>query len=239
MPLLADYHTHTCFSHGTGTPEQNVQAALALGLKEIAISEHNGGHLFYGVRGKNLLALNREIARLQSAYGGRIRISLGVEANLLGDGVTDLPPHAAEQFHPVLLGYHKGVFPRGATGWRWEAGLLFGQSPRYARQNAMAVAHALERNPGIFAVTHPGLYIPMDIPTLAKACVDNGAAFELNAGHSGLTLEMIQQAALEPGLTFLLSSDAHQPQQVGQVDRAAALARQAGVLHRVINWAQA
>ena len=52
MIITADYHTHTNYSHGKGTPEENVLAAIEKGLRRIAISEHAGAHLFYGVRGK-------------------------------------------------------------------------------------------------------------------------------------------------------------------------------------------
>lgn len=38
--LTADYHTHTRYSHGKGTIEQNVQVARAKGLKKIALIRH-------------------------------------------------------------------------------------------------------------------------------------------------------------------------------------------------------
>jgi len=234
--LTFDYHTHTNFSHGKGAVEENVKQALSLGLKEIAVSEHNQGHVFYGVRGKKLEQLHHTILYLRRKYEGSINVLHGVEANLVGDGITDLQENYREYFFPVLLGYHKGVFPKDSPGLRWSAGHVLGQSKKYAEKNALCVAHALQKHPDIYAVTHPGLYIPMDIKTLAQACADYGAAFELNAGHSGLTLEMVQQAAEVKDLKFLLSSDAHTPQNVGNVQSALEIARAAGVLDRVVNW---
>ena len=38
MIITADYHTHTNYSHGKGTPEENVLAAIEKGLRRIAIS---------------------------------------------------------------------------------------------------------------------------------------------------------------------------------------------------------
>ena len=47
--MIWDIHTHTTYSHGKGTIEENVNAALALGLEEIAITDHGPGHLTYGI----------------------------------------------------------------------------------------------------------------------------------------------------------------------------------------------
>lgn len=52
MNLYGDYHTHTIYSHGSGTIEDNVKAAINKGLKEIAICDHGPGHYLYGVKKK-------------------------------------------------------------------------------------------------------------------------------------------------------------------------------------------
>ena len=38
MRILGDYHTHTTYTHGKSTVEENVEQAELLGLKEIAIT---------------------------------------------------------------------------------------------------------------------------------------------------------------------------------------------------------
>ncbi|MBF1138496.1 MAG: PHP domain-containing protein [[Eubacterium] sulci] len=48
--MTFDYHTHTTFSHGTGSIEDNVKVAISKGLKALAISDHGPGHLTYGVK---------------------------------------------------------------------------------------------------------------------------------------------------------------------------------------------
>ncbi|WDC83585.1 PHP domain-containing protein [Caloramator sp. mosi_1] len=46
IKIIGDYHTHTIYSHGKGTIEDNVKAAINKGLKEIVISDHGPGHMF-------------------------------------------------------------------------------------------------------------------------------------------------------------------------------------------------
>ncbi len=50
MKLYGDYHTHTIYSHGSGTIRDNVEEALRKGLKEIGICDHGPGHYLYGVK---------------------------------------------------------------------------------------------------------------------------------------------------------------------------------------------
>ena len=45
MQILADYHTHTVYSHGKGTIEDNVKEAISKGIKTIGISDHGYKHM--------------------------------------------------------------------------------------------------------------------------------------------------------------------------------------------------
>ena len=45
MILTADYHTHTPYSHGKNTVEENVARAKEIGLKQIAITDHGFSHV--------------------------------------------------------------------------------------------------------------------------------------------------------------------------------------------------
>ena len=63
--LLYDLHTHTTYSHGKGSIEDNVREAFNQGLEFVAISDHGPGHLFYGI--------NREVSEdaRQTERGGQ------------------------------------------------------------------------------------------------------------------------------------------------------------------------
>lgn len=230
--LLADYHTHSTFSHGTGTPEENVQFAIKQGLAKVAITDHGFGHLFYAMRPQKLLVLRKEVDRLNAVYGAKIQVLLGIEANLVGDGLTDLPQDTS-LLDCILLGFHKGAKPKDAQGLAWFLG--GGRSRRQARKNADAYIKAMETSKAICALSHPGTYIPVDVPHLARAAAQWNVALEINERHSEFSKEDLI-AAKEAGASFLLSSDAHRPEQVGQIAKALARAQEAKVLDRVLNW---
>ena len=163
MKLTGDYHTHTYYSHGKGSPRENVLAAVALGLKSVAITEHASAHIFYGVRNEKLLRLRREVDALKKEFSGDIEVLMGLECNLTGDGKCDIPD---DPFDVLILGFHKGVMPRDMFSVRAMLQLIgIGKDPT---GNAEALMRAAEKH-GVTMLSHPGLYIPMDIEVLAPA----------------------------------------------------------------------
>ena len=59
--MTFDIHTHTTYSHGKGSIEDNVKAGLARGLEKIAITDHGPGHLTYGIRKDAIPAMREDI----------------------------------------------------------------------------------------------------------------------------------------------------------------------------------
>ena len=54
MKINYDLHTHTIYSHGKGTIEENAQAAKEKGLEGIAITDHGFSHPAFGMKRKKL-----------------------------------------------------------------------------------------------------------------------------------------------------------------------------------------
>ncbi|MEL7610433.1 MAG: PHP domain-containing protein [Bacillota bacterium] len=233
MNINADYHTHTKYSHGLGTPEQNVLAAMERGLKRITITDHGPKCVFFGVTMEKLRAIRREIDTLNKRFGNSITVLMGIECNLIGDGICDLPEDPSI-FDMVLLGYHRAVWPRDGMMWRFGLAALFSALADKVRAS-LAILKALERYP-IDIISHPGEYLPVDIKTLASGAAQLGVALEINEKHSTMDERQIHIAA-EQGARFVVSSDAHDPRNVGLVGRALALAERSGVLDRVVNLA--
>lgn len=225
MKIASDLHTHTIFSHGKGTPEENVLAAVRLGLKRVAVSEHGAAHAFYGVGGGKLLQLRREMDRLEAKYGRNIEVLMGYECNLTGYGLCDAPEDRS-MFDVMLLAFHKGVPPRDNL-----ARSALGEAIGLGRADPVRVAEALlaaAEKYRIDILAHPGAYVKADVATLAKGAAQLGVMLELNASRITFTPQEAQLAA-SLGARFAVNSDAHTPSRVGDFAAALDFAKLAGV----------
>jgi putative hydrolase len=240
--VIADYHTHTQYSHGTGTIYDNAIAAKEQGLEILGIADHgpaNWGH----IGSTNLAVFDQIIAetkKVQQEISG-VRILAGTEANIISyEGDLDIPLELQKRLDQVLAGFHVTIRPKSfqdgaqfVTGW-----VLARLSPREKQiarnDNTKAVVEAVYRN-DIDIITHPGLNISIDTPELARACVKNDTALEINTLHGVQSVNFIQAAAFE-GVKFAIGSDAHQPERVGRLSSGVMAAQNAGLKpEQVIN----
>jgi putative hydrolase len=242
--LTADYHTHTRYSHGKGTILGNVEAARKKGLKKIAITDHGFKHIGIGTAVSDLGKIREEITRLNQRFSD-IEILMGIEANLIGmDGEIDIPQKHLNAFDIILMGFHKAVIPasfqdawvlfaRNALG---KLGLVDRNTIRKA--NTQALICAINRYP-IRILTHPGAKIDIDSRELAREAAKLDVALEINSSHGFMTVEYVKMA-LEEGASFVINSDAHTPDRVGDFKRGMEIANEAGVPpHRIINTKEA
>jgi putative hydrolase len=224
MRATADYHTHTIFSHGKGTIEENVSAARKKRLETIGIADHGPGHLFIGIHGVDAFRrIKSEIERLRHKYKD-IEILFGVEANIVDvDGTIDVPQSIMRELDILLVGYHKMVKPRSVeaavlgvknflAGWRKDS------DEDLRRRNTAAILAAVRRYP-IDAITHPGLQIDIDTVELARVCKEYGTFLEINSSYAD-ELEEYIKTALPTGVKMVINSDAHTPDRVGDFEKA-------------------
>lgn len=245
--LTFDIHTHTIFSHGNhgkGTIEENVKAAAEKGLKAIGISDHGPGHISYGILRKNFPVMRAEVERLKPLYP-QIKIYLGVEANIINvSGHLDVTAEEVKQLDYVLAGYHYGVFgeqPLKAIlthGNNFLYNKLGKASAAQKRFNTEMTVKALYEN-DIKILTHPGDKGAFDIDELAKACADTDTWMEISTWHKCLTVEDIKTAA-KYDVKFIISSDAHTPDRIGDCAGGIKRAKEAGLdLGRIVNLQRA
>lgn len=241
LELTADYHTHTYFSHGRGSIECNVKQAVARGLKRIALTDHGFSQPLMGMTTEKLRQMRRIIDELNRKYAGEIDVLLGVEANVVAmDGRIDVPERCLEMLDVLSVGLHRAVLTTSQPFvWRVKWALnastvLKGLRERLARACTEALTAAVNRY-DIDFLTHPGYHYPVNIEPLAAAAAARGTAIEINSSHS-LPGAAALRLALERGVNFIIGSDAHRPERVGDFTGAIALAAEAGIPpERILN----
>jgi putative hydrolase len=218
MKLIADYHTHTKYSHGKGTIEENVLVAISKGLKTVGISDHGYKHLTYGIKEKSIYLMREEIDRLKEKYDN-IEILLGVECNILDEyGNIDINDKMREVCDYVMAGYHFASTPSSLKS-------LFNHFDNYVLKrekakhyNTKAVINAMEKN-DIFILTHPGDKGDIFIEDVAKIAKKTDTRLEINNSHNFLNKNQINEIK-HIGNKFVIGSDAHIPSDVGNFESA-------------------
>jgi putative hydrolase len=217
--------------------EQNVQAAIACGLEELAISDHGPGHLFYGIRRDDIPVMRRQLRALQKRYP-EIRLYLSVEANIInnGDNNLDVSRQEADQFDFLIAGYHFGTRKSHMTGNWMAAHHAAGKRAKsrlYDENTEMNVRAVLENDLKI--MTHPGDKGALDMAEVAKACARKGTWMEISTWHKHLTVEEIR-ICMREDVRFVISSDAHTPDRVGSYIGGLERAAEAGLdFDRIVN----
>ena len=234
--MIYDHHTHTTFSHGKGSIEDNVKVVVEKGLKSIAITDHGPGHLTYGIDRNKIKVMRDEIERLKLVYP-QIEILLGVEANTLRVApYIDLTEDEKKDLDIVLAGYHFGILRAGMVPnyISNHTGLFAGDSSSLKVANTAMILNALYEN-DIAILTHPGDKGPFDIEDIAKACVDTNTMIEINAKHKHLTIDEIKLAS-KYDVKFVIGSDAHISSKVGSFEEPLKRALEAGLdPERIVN----
>lgn len=232
LKIVADTHTHTVHSHGTGTVEDNVKAAIALGLRRITISDHGPLHMCYNI--KDVEAYLRDIETVRETYRNDIEVLAGVEMNLLSsEGDVDFPEQWKDRFDVFLMGYHKLVRYKTLSD-RFNMMLFKRSTEKAVERNTQAYLNAMDRYP-IDIIVHPGYGLPVDLLKLAEYAAKKGVVMEINAKHPEFTPEELSACA-KTGVKFSVGSDAHSPGRVGDFLPALKKAEAAGITaEQVIN----
>ena len=222
MILYGDYHTHTTYSrhnHGKGTVLENASVAQEKGLKQIAITDHGFNHEFYGIRRKDLPQLKEDILNAKEITG--VDILLGVEANLISmNGDVDVNEEDYDYLDVFLMGYHKLVNMKSLKDK-----FLLNYSNMFAKifkskerenRNTTAILKAIDKHP-IDVITHLNYGFQTDTMAVAKLAKQKGVLIELNGKRINFTDDEIEMMKAE-GIKFIVNSDAHKPERVGEVN---------------------
>jgi len=218
--LTGDYHTHTPYSHGKNTVDENVAKAVAMGLKQVAITDHGFSHVVYGLRRREVSAYIAECKAAEKKYG--IDVLVGIESNIRGEsGLADLKESDYENFDVFLCGNHVFIFYENAKQ-RWKYGwgnflsanVMDREPEKLVQRNTRAYINAIKRNP-VDVITHLNFRCPSNVLEVAKCAADYGTYIELNSKKRHLTDEELSDIVAKTEARFIIDSDAHSASRVG------------------------
>lgn len=225
MQILADYHTHTKYSHGKGTIEENVLEAISKGIKTIGISDHGYKHLTYGIKLNDIYKMREEIDKLNEKYSN-IKVLLGMECNILDNrGNIDINDKIIENCDYIMAGYHFASTPTSLKSMLNHCNNYMIKNDKSKDYNTESIINAMKNN-NIFIITHPGDKGDVYIEEIAKVAKDTDTRLEINSSHGFLNSSQLVKIK-DIGNKFIIGSDAHIPQNVGNFDLAMKIIKEA------------
>jgi DNA polymerase (family 10) len=204
--IRGDLHMHTEATDGRDTIRQMAEAALARGLKYIAITDHSKNlAMTNGLDDKRALAHIEAIRRVDTDMGGKIRILPGIEVDILADGALDLDDATLAQMDIVVASVHSH----------------FNQP---VEEMTARILRAME-NPHVRILGHPtgrkvlgreGYAIYID--TVLKRAAELGVAVEHNASPARSDLNDLNlRIAKQYGCKIVVNTDAHSTEELDQM----------------------
>ncbi len=195
--LRGNLHTHTSNTDGKYSLNEMAEAAKALGLEYLAVTDHSKAvAMAKGLDEKRLRNQMEQIDRLNDELSG-IRILKGIEVDIMEDGSLDLDDDVLSELDIVVGSIH-GKFELSRER----------QTERVIRAMDHTCFHILGHPTGRL-INERDPY-PLDIEKVMDAALDRGCYLELNAQPDRLDLHYAHcQLAKEKGLKVAISADAH------------------------------
>ena len=232
MIIRGDYHTHTTYSDGKSTIEENVLAAISTGLETIAITDHGPGHAFYGISYDDFKEQKEIIYKMREKYPD-IEILHGVEANFMDfNGTIDIKDSFLDFFDFICVGYHNGIIPRDLRSKLdfYPLRPLNLVSEKYRQQVERRSTEAMiyvSNNYDVKFITHPGAKFGVDIDLLISN-MNPKVMLEINERHLELNLNNLKKVK-DSDINLIVSSDAHNAEDIGRVDGALKILEESGI----------
>ena len=204
--IRGDLHMHTNATDGRDTIRQMAEAALARGLKYIAITDHSKNlAMTNGLDDARAIAHIKAIRQVDAEMEGKIRVLPGIEVDILADGALDLDDSTLAQMDVVVASVHSH----------------FNQPIEEMTQR---VLRALE-DPHVRILGHPtgrkvlgreGYSIYID--TVLKRAAELGVAVEHNASPARSDLNDLNlRIAKQYGCRIVVDTDAHSTEELDQM----------------------
>lgn len=209
-------HCHTTYSDGRNTVQEMAQAAEAMGMKYMTITDHSPtAHYAGGLTVDRLKRQWDEISRVQENVS--IKLLRGTESDILRDGGLDYPDRILEQFDIIIASIHN----------------------RYKLDEDEMTKRVINamKNPLFKVWGHPlGRLVQRRPPISCRVeeildvVAESDAAIEISGDPHRLDLEpRWTREARKRRINFVISTDAHSITDLENLRFGIGLARRAGV----------
>ena len=205
--LRGDVHMHTTATDGHNSIREMADAALAVGYRYIAITDHSKNlAMTNGLDDRRALEHVERIRAVDREMAGRIRVFAGIEVDILADGALDLADETLAEMEIVIASVHTH----------------FAQS---REEMTARILRAIE-NPYVRILGHPtGRLLlrrepfSLDLGLILRRAAGLGVAVEHNAAPERLDLnDRDLRLAKELGCKIAINSDSHDARNLGRMD---------------------
>ncbi|MFN2555944.1 MAG: DNA polymerase/3'-5' exonuclease PolX [Nitriliruptorales bacterium] len=195
--IIGDLHVHTDLSgDGRNTLEEMIEAAIARGLRYIAITDHAENLRINGASREEMLAQRLRLRELREAYP-EITLLHGSELNIGPDGELDYDDEFLLSFDWCVASVHSHFKLDEAQ-----------QTKRVLRAMAHPAVNAIGHLQGRRIGRRRG--IDLDVDAVLEAAAETGTAIEINSHLDRLDAAAeVLWAAREREVVFVIDSDAH------------------------------
>ena len=213
--IRGDLQMHTDASDGQTPIGPMADAARGLGYAYIAITDHSKRVSMSGLDAVKLRAQWKTIDKL-NAGSAAVRVLKSVEMDILENGDLDLEDDVLAEADYVVATIHYGL----KQSERQITDRLLGA---IANRYVDAIGHPTGR------VVNAREPYALDFDVVARAAAAAGCLLEINGSERLDLPDTLAAAAKAHGARFVLSTDAHDPRQLGNMKFAVAVARRAGL----------
>lgn len=200
--ICGDLQMHTTESDGKNSLEEMAQAAIALGYKFIAITDHSKAmHIAHGLDEARLLRWIETIHKTREKYP-QFHLLAGVEVDILKDGSLDLEEKVLRECDVVVASVHSS---------------LHINSQDMTKRIIQGISH-----PFVHILAHPTSRIiqqrepiEYDFDKVLEAAIQNHVAMEVNSSPQRLDLkDILVRKVIECKGWISVNTDAHSCDQL-------------------------
>ncbi len=211
--IRGDLHMHTTATDGRATLREMAEAAAALGYQYIAITDHSKAlAMANGLDEDRVVAFAKEVREL-NREGLPLRVFSGLECDILRNGDMDIAEDALAELDLVIGSVH--------SYFNLEASEMTDRLERaFESPNLRILGHATGR-----LLLQRDSY-PFDFDRIAQKAAERRIFFEINSSPERLDLPPhLIRSAKRQGCQFTISTDAHRPAHLHNIDLGVVTAR--------------